>query len=322
MIHRCLALPLNYDHPQTGQVDALRALVPEVAVLDYLAEPDPQRANERLLAMVRAAPPDLVWCQLQDTNVITAASLAQIQREHPGTSIVHWTGDARPNVSPYLASICQATDITYVSSVGALPMYRAAGARRAEYLQIGLDWDEDVLGIPAWEPPFRVPDVVFCGNYYGRAFPGTELRLAAVLRLRAEGLDVGVVGGGWPGNAPVVGSCGVKQQHHVYRRAKVALSVNHYQDIERYYSDRQIICMASGTATVCAYIPGLEAEFTDMVHCSWFHHLDDLVARVHALLDDADLRARIGAAGRERVMAEHSWTRRMEQVLRDVAVPP
>jgi hypothetical protein len=148
------------------------------------------------------------------------------------------------------------------------------------YCQVAADWDEDIDGNPPWTPPFRVPDVVFCGNYYGGAFPDTGKRLEAVKAVQNAGLDVGVVGGGWPSGTPVSGRCGVKQQHHVYKRAKVALSVNHFNDITRYYSDRIFSAMAAGCATVAHHVPGIEKDFEDGRHLVVYRTSLELVEKV------------------------------------------
>jgi len=316
-----VAALLQYDHPQTGQAHALRALHRRYEEVDYLRvgkEKGKGEANRLFVATIGESRPDWVWMQLQDTEVITAASIEQARDASPESVFVHWTGDMRPVVSPYLASVCRATDLTLVSSVGKLDQFRQAGAGRAEYLQIGLDWEQDVLGLPDWAPPFRVPSVVFCGGYYDEQFPGTVDRRALVLALCDAGVDVGVVGPGWPSAFPVVGACDVKQQYHIYKRAKVALSVNHFNDVEQYYSDRQLIAMASGTPVVCVYVPGLEREFIYGHHCLWYRGTEEAVSHVKRLLGDAGLCRQIGVAARAEVMQHHSWFTRFAQVLAKV----
>lgn len=325
MIRRALLLTINADHPQTGMLRAFREVLGDanVAEYDYLAERrrgvGADEVNRRFVALAKGFSPDWVWLQLQETGVISPGAISEVRRALPGCVVSHWMGDCRVSVGPYLRGICAATDLTLVSNVGQLPMYRAAGAREARYLQIGLDWDEDVLGLPPWEPRFRVPDVVFCGGHYGGAFPGTADRVAALRALLDAGIDAGVVSQTqWPRDIPVVGSCHVKQQHHVWKRAAVALNVNHFNDIELYYSDRQIIAMASGTPLVCVYVPGLEREFANGRHCFWYRSPGELVGRVRALLADPGARREIGARGRSLVLARHTWEYRVRSVLPSV----
>jgi hypothetical protein len=318
MIRRILIAPLNYDHPQEGQLHAFCGIFGPDNVLefDYMAQQRAGHSNDvitsKFVDVARKFKPDWIWMQVQGTDVLQPWGVVQIQKQLPTCAVTHWMGDARLVLPPDLQAMCRATHATFVSSVGQLPLYRAAGARRTAYVQIGLDWAEDVLGLPEWTPPFRVPEVVFLGSHYGDMFGvGATERLETVRRLRDEGFDFGVVGRGWPLDIPVIGECTVKQQHHVWKRAKVAINVNHFNNIELYYSDRQIIAMASGTPVVCRHVPGLEHEFESGTNCLWFRTLDRMTEQVRRLLADAALRHTIGAAGREEVIARHTWLSRV-----------
>lgn len=320
MSKRVLLLPLQADHPQVGMLAGFGNVfgAQNIAHFDYLEETrrkvHPDAINRKFIDQAKAFKPNWIWMQLQDTNVITAGAIQEVRSALPKCVITHWTGDCRKSVSAYLSSICEATHLTFVSSVGQLPLFRAAGAAEAHYCQIGLDWSEDVMGEPRWDPPFDIPEVVFCGGYYGDVFPGTVDRVNAIRTLKGAGLDVGIVGPGWPQGFPVIGSCAVKQQHHVWKRAKVCLNINNFNDIERYYSDRQIISMASGVPLVCKYVPGLEKEFKNGEHCFWYQSPEELVRNVKTLLSNEDLAISIGAAGKAEVMRNHTWERRIEEV--------
>jgi glycosyltransferase involved in cell wall biosynthesis len=294
---------------------AFSSLFHEVREVDYLGLQRQGRSvpdiNRGLIETARDFRPDWIWLQVQETGVLQPEALLEIRRLLPACVVTHWTGDCRVVVSPYLSSICKSTHVTFNSSVGQAPLFLRAGAPEVQYCQIGVDWEEDVLGLPVWTPPFRVPDVVLCGNYYGKVFPGTRDREEAVRRLEREGVDVGIVGSGWPRGFPVAGQCGVKQQYHVWSRAKVGLNVNHFNTIERYYSDRQLISMASGTPVVCKYVPGLEKEFVQGRDCLWYDDPADLVLHVLSLLKSEERRRSIGAQGRETVMRSHTWWNRI-----------
>ena len=323
MIGRVLIAAINYDHPQRGMIKAFADRFPH-NVRDYdffqrnrdgLTYED---INLEFIEFARSYKPDLIFMQLQESGVIQPATLGAIREILPRTVLAHWMGDCRVSVSDYLALICRVTHVTLVSNEGQLHLYDYfAGNGRSKYLQIGLDWDEDVLGIPDWTPPFRVPDVVFCGGYYPESFPeGTSERVQTVQAIQNAGVDIGVVSPGpWPPGINYVGSCTVKQQHHVWKRAKVCVNVNHFNQIPMYYSDRQIISMASGKPVVCWAIPGLEREYRDGEHCHFFKYPQEAAHRVIELLQNPSLAAKIGAAGREEVLKNHTWAKRVEQVL-------
>lgn len=329
-ICRVLCVPLNYSHKQRGMLGAFHEVFgpDNVQEFDFMeANRNSRDANKLLLESARNFSPDWIWLQLQDSGIITSSTIDKLRHKLKSCLITHWTGDVRANtgvldldISRDLRRICRATHATLISSVGQIGIYEKTGAPHTEYVQVGLDWDEDVLGLPPWEPPFRVPDVVFCANHYGHvpSFErGTRERLEAITLLAKAGLDVGIVGSGWPAGYPVIGTCHVKQQHHIYKRAKVALSISHFCDVDRYYSDRQLIAMASGTPTVCRYIPGLEREFTDQVDCVFYSPVDgvNVVDRVRWVLDHAEQAAKIGAAGKSKVVKDHTWTARIRTLV-------
>ncbi len=289
---------------------------------DYLQEQRNGKSitevNERFIMAARNWNPDWIFLQVQETNILHAGSIARLKKILPKCVISHWMGDCRHTVSPYLASICREAHLSLISSVGQTGMFMEAGAKEVRYLQIGLDWEEDVLGVPPWTPPFRVPEVVFCGGYYGDLYPGTIERERGVMALKNAGIDIGIVGNGWPAGYPVEGVCGVKQQHHIWKRCKVALNINNFNDIQNYYSDRQIIAMASGKPLVCKYIPGLENEFENGKHCLWYYDEAELVRHVRTLLGDPGLCQQIGNAGRIEVLKNHTWVARIKDVISDV----
>lgn len=326
-VRNVLLLPLNYDHVQHGMIDGFRQVFgsDRVAVFDYMcATPRPLGPPTRSVDDVRVdfceyihqRKPDLVFMQLQETGVIHADTIRAARGFSPKTVFAHWTGDYRPVISPYVESICRATDLTFASSVGQLKDFTLAGAADVNYMQIGIDWGPDVLGIPAWEPPFTVPEIVFCGNHYadGPWAAGTAQRLADIRALKARGFDIGVVGTGWPADIPVVGQCAVKQQHHVYTRAKVVLSVSHENTVDRYYSDRLLIAMASGTATVARHFPGLEDDFPDGVLPAYSTETElfEIIADMRAT---EEWRKVVGLSQRAYVRATASWFSRITQQL-------
>jgi spore maturation protein CgeB len=318
---RALLSTINFDHPQTGMLDGFEKVLGAENVRMVETQRLPRHPRPRgtpdqiLLYAAREFQPDWIWLQLQEIGKISARGIASLSEALPHCVVTHWMGDCRKEIEEYLASICKATHATFISSVGQIPMYKAAGASVVHYVQIGLDWAEDVAA-PEKAPPFSVPDVVICANWYPEIlFPGTPAREAAVKALMNAGIRVGVVGNDWPSWIPETGRCHVKQQIHVWRAAKVCLNVNHFNDIELYYSDRQLIAMASGRPLVCHYVPGLEREFENWKHLVWYKEPNELVDSVQRLLGDESLRRRIGQAGKAEVIANHTWEARIRSLV-------
>jgi hypothetical protein len=322
MIHTVLVSTINHDHPQRGMEHAFRGIFKNVDTFDFL---DKKRKgvsvdiiNRELLQRASAVKPDWIWFQLQESNVIKAETIREIRTRSPKTVISHWMGDCRLSVPPGLGEISKACHLTLVSNSGQIPLFQAAGASIARYLQVAVDWEEDLFPKTDHPLPFPVRDVAFCGNYYGNSFPGTVDRVTAIRALMDAGVSVGIVGSNWPVGFPVLGICHVKEQVHVYRKAKVALSVNHFNTIERYYSDRQLIAMGSGTPLVSIYVPGLEKEFEDGKHCLWYRSISELIDHVKMLLSDRAKASLMGRNGRAEVIRSHTYFSRILSILPEI----
>lgn len=318
-IERVLVVPLNYSHHQDGQVEAFENIFgrSNVREFDFWGKHrdglTPTEISYELYAEAIQFKPDWIWMQLQDSRVILPSSVVNIRRALPNTLITHWMGDVRETVSDYLGAICHETHATLISSIGQADLYRAVGARVVSYVQIGLD-PIDVNPDARWtlsDAQLPVPEIVFCGGYYGSTFAkGSAERLAAVRRLQAEfGERFGVYGTGWPDDVRTLGRCHVKQQAHLYRKARCVISINHYNDIERYYSDRFLIALASGTPVVAKRVPGIEAEFVDGQECFFFDDNDDLITYVKHVLDGHAIQ--VGINGRRTAITEHTWEERI-----------
>lgn len=322
-IKRIFMATINADHPQAGMIHAFEGIFGKENVRHFDFLDLARRTNWGIEHVngefIRAAidfKPDWMFLQLQNSNVITPESIELLREKIPHAVFVHWSGDVREKVGSYFAGICKATHLTLAANVGHLKKYEEAGARETMYVAHGLDWSEDVLGLPAWEPPFPVPEIVYCGNHYGDQVVGTEAREKAVRALFEEKLPIGVVGSGWEKTGlPVIGSCHVKQQVHVYRKAKVALSINHFPDLAGYHGDRTITAMASGTAVITRHFPMIEKEFSEGVHLLVFRSEQELVEKTRQLLEDEALRKALGTAGRHEVILHHTWFSRILQVL-------
>lgn len=327
MIQRVLMTTINASHPQRGMLHAFGSLF-DVRHFDYLEMQrrgaDPRKVSDEFfdyakrLVHLEGWVPDLVFMQLQNTNIIQADAIEELKRMLPRCVLAHWMGDLRPEVSDYLSSICKVTHLSYIAAAGQQNLFMQAGAREVHYLNIGLDWHEDVMANRNYVPPFRVPDVVMCGNYYGAIFPGTPQREGAIRALMAEGIDVGVVGNGWPADCNRIGECHVKEQMGVWTRAKVCLSISNFNEIPRYWSDRLLIALCSGTPVVTYYVPEMEFEFQHGVHCLYFHNNQELIYQVKAVLKEPGMGKRIGEDGRAEVLRNHTWFSRVFQILSHV----
>jgi hypothetical protein len=81
-----------------------------------------------------------------------------------------------------------------------------------------------------------------------------------------------------------------------------------------YFSDRQLITMASGTPVVCKYIPGLERYFENKKDVAWFNSIDECVGLVSYYLQHPEEAAAMGKSGAKKAIEQHSYQIRVKEL--------
>ena len=106
------------------------------------------------------------------------------------------------------------------------------------------------------------------------------------------------------------------KQNDIYNGAKIILSINHFNDVELYFSDRQLISMASGTLTLCHYIPGLEKYFKNKEELVWFKTEEEALELANYYLNSNHQEEveYIGKNGSKKVLEEHSYFCRVQKL--------
>lgn len=318
---KLLYLPLNVPgDEQFGTVDGFEQNLGKdnVHVYDYLDQARRHGNNTVepvFIGKAKEVQPDWIHMQIQSERVITPKSLNTIKQFLPNVVITHWMGDWRAQVPPNLAQICKLCDVSFLSNEGQLPMYKELGAPMVQYWQNAVTEWIDIFPREHKDISFEVPEVVFCGNNYGSAFPGSSQRRAVVEAFARSDLDFGVVGGGWPMGTPVVGGTGPRMQIWIYPKAKVSIGVDNVNDCMRFYSERQLAALAAGTPHVCWGSPGKEKDFTDGEHCIFFGSPEEAVEKTRELLKDPVRMKQIGDAGRNEILDKHIWPVRVQEIL-------
>lgn len=86
---------------------------------------------------------------------------------------------------------------------------------------------------------------------------------------------------------------------------------------------RALDAMASGAVVMVNKMLHNTADEPDCMRCwfdegrAYFEYGDDLADRAREIMDDYDLRVRIGLEARERILAAHTWSHRVEQIIAD-----
>lgn len=261
--------------------------------------------------------PDWVF-MLLDHPHISGKAILEAKKACPGAIFTNWTGDVRNGVKPGVEELGKVVDITLIVGTGQIDMYKERGLKRVEFLQTGYNIQKH----------FPLPDdkraslhkelehdVVFCANNFG-AYPGSPLRVEVATKLsKIYGSRFGLYGNGWetlPDSAR--GAISYPEQNRVYNGSKVVISINNFNNIDMYFSARQLNAMVSGTITVSCYIPGLENYFENGKDLVWFRSADECTDLVKYYLDHEEEARKIGASGSKKVSEHHTKFARIKEM--------
>jgi spore maturation protein CgeB len=168
------------------------------------------------------------------------------------------------------------------------------------------------------------PDLAGTIVYVGSScvdHPTGALRRALLESL--EGLPLAVFGDeGWRAAGPFIGSAyrggpvPSERANRIYASGAIALNFHHPQ-FRRGTSLRTFALCCSGAFQIADWRDGLDCWLRSGVELETFRTPEELRILSEKYLSDAAGRSRIARAGRERVLAEHTYRHRMEKMLAD-----
>lgn len=318
---KVLFLPLNYGEViQSGVYDAFRDAGCELEVFDYFSiyEGNRKRTNivrEQLITKVTQFKPDLIHMQIQHTTVIDFGTILKIKKMLPNCTVVNWTGDVRNNVPGTYRNIAKHSDYNFISSTGQLEMFKREVGKEVKYLQIGYD---PKLYFRDPNPPkeFEWDCIFVANNNVKEGYPGRKTREDACKLLRAKfGSKFALFGHGWPKSFNSNGSASQRDLVKYYHRSLCSISISHFNDISHYFSDRLLMCMASGRPTISYRFPNWESYFTNNCDLLIAESVEDIANKVMYLKNNRDMAEFIGKSGAEKVYAEHTYSSRIRELL-------
>lgn len=261
---------------------------------------------------------NVVHLQVQDSGQIPASSINEIRKKIPGVIITQWNGDVRQKISPYQSSVGRACDLTLISSTGQIDLYRSSGASRVKYWQVGIDPDMDVPSqsiVETWHRNHTIEKIVFLANNYGEWFPNSNDRRDLVYALRESfGSQFGLYGNSWPKELRAR-FVAYRNQGIVSAGALVTIGMNHFRGLDRYYSDRTALAIASGSCHLLDYVPGIEEEYIPGQEIDTFKTIPEAIDKIRGLMETPGRAKAIGKAGQRRALKDHTWDCRIKQYI-------
>lgn len=325
---KVLYLPLNYGSVvQQGVYDAFAEAGCKLRVFDYFAEmgnqKQPKKVRARLLAVAREFKPQLMHMQIQHTNIIDGNTVAEVKRIVPNLIVTNWTGDVRNYVPETFKRVARHSDYNLISSVGQIDMFSSAIGKEVRYWQIGYN-------PKLYYPPKQYKnkyefDAMFIANHNTKdKHVDAPLRAKMCEIFRKEfGGKFALHGDGWKkANRKLKPGASLDQKNlaQYYHRSLTAISVNHYNDIDHYFSDRLLMCLASGRPTISYKFPGWESYFTDGCDLLIADSIPDMVEKIKYLKNNPDYANYIGQQGAAKALAEHTYFSRINELLEMVGL--
>lgn len=297
---KVLYLPLcNTFEKQAAMRYALKDNGYNVYAYDFrCAHMDGQDVNKRLLEIAVEFKPDIMFCQLQFSPIVRPETLVEIKKCLPNIKMINWTGDIYPYAVKYFTKMSKNFDHSFISSTGQLDLYKNAGCQGVGYFQIG--YDEKRFFNYHTKRDLDIVMVASRTNDYTQS----KFRDAIVWSFKkAFGKRFSVWGRGYGEPLPFY------DQQEIYNRAKIVLSVNN-ENVENYFSDRQLISMACGPLVLTHRFPN--EYWTDREHLVYFDTVDDAIKKARYYLDNDDERKVIGRCGAADVKTKHTYFHRVE----------
>lgn len=296
---KVLYLPIGI---QEGTERAFRRFS-DTRVFDFTASRD---ANTELTNIALEFKPDLIHMQLQMTNNIRFDTIKNLRQKLPNTIFTNWTGDIRKKADPNFINMSKAVHYSLMSNVGQIELYESAGCANIKYWQIGYN---PLQYYPKNNSVFKY-DVSFIGNSYGNIFPDGNLRANIAEKLKTKyGERAGIFGTGY--KRIRVSSCDIKETNEIYNNSACVVSISNFNDVSHYFSDRMLICLASGRPTIAYRFPGYQSYFTDRGDLLIANNEQQIFDLIQECLNKPEWASEIGKNGSLKVLSEHTFESRV-----------
>jgi hypothetical protein len=290
----------------------------------YWTQPSKRAASAALLAAVDRFRPD-VAILLRITKILPEALLTLRRR---GVKTFFWYVDCDgAETSRWIRPLVRLVDAFAITAKGMVPKYQALGNTPVYWLLEGVY----LPAHPCREPgTIAVPrlfrsDVAFVGNLY---YPSRDEDLAFErerLLKRIQSRHSLIVWGPqgdpharkkWGANYPVVEWPAYHEELvKICNGAQIVLGVNRINTVDRYFSNRTFLTLASGGFHLTRYVPGLEKMFTNHKHLVWFKTHEECLDLIAHYLPRTAARRKIARDGQLWTRTHYGMKRQYRRML-------
>jgi spore maturation protein CgeB len=286
---------------------ALRGMGHEIHHYDFLArhnELGPAAMNAELREFVSDLQPDLaMFCLF--TDEISLETISGITRA--GITTYNWFADDHWRYESFSRRYAPAFSLVSTTDAAAVPKYHADGYSSVVLTQ----WACNPFSYGPRSQEIRY-DVTFVGQPYGD-------RSKAMKMLRRSGVNVACWGHGWE-----AGRLDHEAMVEVFGASRINLNFSkayrgrpwRRRALTYQIKARPFEVAGCGGFVLTEDAPRLDRYFEPGREIAVFRNLRELVDQVHHWLEADDERAGVARAGYERVLREHTYDRRFEEIFR------
>lgn len=310
---KVLYLPLNDNNTvQQATYDAWHNAGVKLEIYDFnriwLNSKRRESVNEGFLKAVRTFQPKLIHMQLQFSGLLSVEVLNEARKLSPGVVITNWTGDCRAHADGGFCKISNGCDYSLISSTGQLSLYQNSGCKNVKYWQIGYD---PKLYHPKNYNSFKY-DISFAANHYGN-FPASSLRSQVAHSLYTRYKEkFGLFGRNYSVPSKFIP---MPQTNEVYNSSVCVLSISHFNDVAHYFSDRLLMCLASGRPVISWDFPNYDSYFVDGQDLFIAKSIEDIHSIIQFCKNNPDKALEVGKNGHRKVLMEHTFTSKILELI-------
>ncbi len=257
-----------------------------------------RKADRALEAVASEFNPDLVY--FSAIGCLTAETVQHVRLAAPNAIYVCRFSDMRAHADPHMMTVAQHCDWLVATNCGQfLREAKEGGIANCAFLPNPSD--PDIEGPRDVSPQWR-SNVLFTGKLQHKLAGQDSTRRELVQSLAEKGkLTV------WG----CLGKPSVRSRDYLNAicGAKIGLSINAFNDVDRYHSDRFTHYLSNGAFVLAKYVPGSELLFEHDKHLCYFRTNEECLELIDRLLADNKRRLKIAAAGMERMHRDFNSTK-------------
>jgi len=242
-----------------------------------------------------------------------AAAKMAMRRDIP---VIQWDCDSSWRFQQWIAPRKDRVTHFVTTHSKTMPWYQSGGMN-----VIRSQW----AGSPYYHPRDheKIYDVTFVGQKHGRRPDGRFLRAEAIDAIMDAGIQIDLFGNYWDGYDNWHGYLtNFHDMIDVFDQSRICLNLSnpwHFGTMPQ-IKGRHFEIPQVGNMQICTPADDLDSYFVDGKELVVARNDGDLIDKLRYYLENTEEREAIAQAGRARMLKEHQWHHRLEDIFKEVGV--